>query len=369
PLPPPHRLSTPPKQAEQDISEVAFACRCGDCGPDWTVFERGLVVVQCEDCKAWSHMSCQRYGRASKLRKKEAFICDYCMAPSKTLLEKQDPRPRAVGRGALAKWGKYHYPVRLLQKEKETWRVTFWRGCEFPIGITPPENVQRIVNTDLVDSLFGNTERRRLIRLGKYTHAHEIPLQEDILEDFLKHAYPSEIDDLLRPHVAELDSLLSTGRMFSREQVEAYPAVRYVVMQRKETVPFGGPFSLIEQAQIMNWFHHNIPAVQNQQTGLWVGHAAHSHALTLVVAKMYKEKLYNGTQAVFETLSPLDVLELAFSKLQAPVVISVDVDHECLALLEEWMFESSNEAGIAGEEQWGLNTGRHQDGWNPYSGL
>ncbi|KAJ7081987.1 hypothetical protein C8R43DRAFT_1142874 [Mycena crocata] len=137
PLPPPHRLSTPPKQAEQDISEVAFACRCGDCGPDWTVFERGLVVVQCEDCKAWSHMSCQRYGRASKLRKKEAFICDYCMAPSKTLLEKQNPRPRAarnivliVGRGALAKWGKYHYPVVVLWGEDAVFGID-------PLGVIP----------------------------------------------------------------------------------------------------------------------------------------------------------------------------------------------------------------------------------------
>ncbi|KAJ7127204.1 hypothetical protein C8R44DRAFT_617728, partial [Mycena epipterygia] len=46
-----------------------------------------------------------------------------------------------------------------------------------------------------------------------------------------------------------------------------------------------------------------------------------------------------------------------------------DVDHECLGLLEQWMFESSDRAGIAGEEQWGLDAGKNQGGWVPYTGL
>ena len=47
----------------------------------------------------------------------------------------------------------------------------------------------------------------------------------------------------------------------------------------------------------------------------------------------------------------------------------VDVERECLAKLEEEMFERSKAAGIAGEYQWGLDAGDHQDAWNLYDGL
>ncbi|KAF9562489.1 hypothetical protein CPC08DRAFT_609038, partial [Agrocybe pediades] len=46
-----------------------------------------------------------------------------------------------------------------------------------------------------------------------------------------------------------------------------------------------------------------------------------------------------------------------------------DVDKECLEAFEEIMFENSKLAGIAGNYQWGLDAGDHQDGWNPYAGL
>ncbi|KAJ7507612.1 hypothetical protein B0H11DRAFT_1635769, partial [Mycena galericulata] len=46
-----------------------------------------------------------------------------------------------------------------------------------------------------------------------------------------------------------------------------------------------------------------------------------------------------------------------------------DVDRECLSLLEERMFESSDTAGDAGDHQWGLDAGAHQGRWNPYVGL
>jgi len=46
----------------------------------------------------------------------------------------------------------------------------------------------------------------------------------------------------------------------------------------------------------------------------------------------------------------------------------VDVDKECLDILEGLMFERSARAGIAGYCQWGLDTGDHQECWDPYSG-
>jgi hypothetical protein len=34
------------------------------------------VAIQCDNCERWSHITCQRDGRASTLMKKQAFYCD-----------------------------------------------------------------------------------------------------------------------------------------------------------------------------------------------------------------------------------------------------------------------------------------------------
>ncbi|KAF8833019.1 hypothetical protein BDN67DRAFT_1073007 [Paxillus ammoniavirescens] len=47
----------------------------------------------------------------------------------------------------------------------------------------------------------------------------------------------------------------------------------------------------------------------------------------------------------------------------------VDLDHECVSTFERRLFEDSAAAGAAGCQQWGLDAGTHQEGWNPYKGL
>ncbi|KAG1893434.1 uncharacterized protein F5891DRAFT_1153227 [Suillus fuscotomentosus] len=46
-----------------------------------------------------------------------------------------------------------------------------------------------------------------------------------------------------------------------------------------------------------------------------------------------------------------------------------DVDLECLTALEAKMFEDSEEAGPAGNQQWGLDAGQHHRRWNVYVGI
>ncbi|KAK0477806.1 hypothetical protein IW261DRAFT_1420657 [Armillaria novae-zelandiae] len=45
---------------------------------------------------------------------------------------------------------------------------------------------------------------------------------------------------------------------------------------------------------------------------------------------------------------------------------AVDVDMEALILLEMRMFDRSEDAGVAGNHQWGLDVGMHQDSWYPW---
>ena len=60
-------------------SPFNIKCRCGLEG-DGNVYydEKEGEAVLCTECGHWSHIACQRNGRASKLRAKEAFFCDLC---------------------------------------------------------------------------------------------------------------------------------------------------------------------------------------------------------------------------------------------------------------------------------------------------
>jgi hypothetical protein len=51
------------------------------------------------------------------------------------------------------------------------------------------------------------------------------------------------------------------------------------------------------------------------------------------------------------------------------ILKEVDVDQECLASLEEEMFENTDRTRVSGNRQWGLNSGHHQGGWDPSFGV
>ena len=60
-------------------SEFALNCRCGMTGDGNVVYhEEDGEVVQCNECRDWSHICCQLDGRASNLPKNKPFFCDTC---------------------------------------------------------------------------------------------------------------------------------------------------------------------------------------------------------------------------------------------------------------------------------------------------
>ena len=133
----------------------------------------------------------------------------------------------------------------------------------------------------------------------------------------------------------------------------------------KTLIPHVGTLSIVERAQIANWFEAHVS--QNKKVLIaWLGFLPIAHAHTLFIAyRMIK----NPT---FKMYSETEILQKAWEVqlTSVPSILrEVDVDKDCLASLEEEMFEKTDRTGISGNCQWGLDVGHHQGGWDPSFGV
>jgi hypothetical protein len=62
-----------------NASVFPISCRCGHTGDGNEEAAQGFTndYIHCDECHNWSHIACQREGRASNLGNKP-FICDEC---------------------------------------------------------------------------------------------------------------------------------------------------------------------------------------------------------------------------------------------------------------------------------------------------
>ncbi|KAG1811699.1 hypothetical protein EV424DRAFT_1515456 [Suillus variegatus] len=380
-----------PPQPPSLTPEYDFYCRCGS-REHGDLQEESEVAIQCDNCERWSHVACQRDGRASNLAKKEPFYCDTpdCAPYSDRVFLAQIRRPEHTnsftmyrpGKGALARHGKYWYPVRIkscrqLGGKITLYTVKWWRHCSFKLDTQPPLEVGE---GDLVDALYGDHKRRRMIRLGRWTHAHEVPQHEDVIANFRHIPYSVNIDEALAPHSQLLTNILEQpdpAKMRNAVPVLGYLADLSEKTGRKQTtVPYCGDLSLTDCAQIANWVYHHIPGASKQIVN-WLNCATYAHACTIMAENILAEHHSAAPDMDSKSLPTPEeeanaILQAAWLDLQLSCDMSamdVDVDLECLGILEQRMFELSLAAGAAGNEQWGKDAGTHQDRWNPYEGL
>ena len=127
-----------------------------------------------------------------------------------------------------------------------------------------------------------------LLQLGKWTHPHEIKTPDDILSDPSSIPYTREVDEALKPHSNILQRLLTAPNSSHYKILsEVIPAKKWLQENNKDfstsIIPHVGTLSIVEHAQVTNWFEKNIAWETNVQA-LWVGLLPIAHAHTLFIA-------------------------------------------------------------------------------------
>ncbi|PBK62015.1 hypothetical protein ARMSODRAFT_1025149 [Armillaria solidipes] len=150
-------------------------------------------------------------------------------------------------------------------------------------------------------------------------------------------------------------------------------------IKRVIAIHWNGGLMLNDLARINNYVFHRVLKMCKECPIDWATGLAMSHARTLLIAYRHQDLFLQD-----EDCPPTSDIEAvnrfvgqkAWERLVGytgcmtdgkPKPDVVDVDMEALILLEMRMFDRSEDAGVAGNNQWGLDAGMHQDGWYPWS--
>lgn len=193
-----------------------------------------------------------------------------------------------------------------------------------------------------------------------------MPPEDEILEDPCRIKYSAEIDDALRPHLELLGNLLTNPKSVNSSLIPAKAALEQAKRKLTDTwiCQFVGNLTFTERSKIANWFETHVVKGDVSQRRKWMTSLAIVHAYTLLIAhKLAKNDTPDKRST--QLCEAWFVQANTYSKDN----FIVDVDREAVMILEKEMFEYSKESGVAGNWQWGLDAGSHQEGWVPYIGL
>ncbi len=283
----------------------------------------------------------------------------------------------SIGKAALARDGLFWYVVCLLDVEGKFWTVKWLRFNCFVEGSKHTHgDVTLVHESDIIDELWQDQKGRRGIRvsivlclcvyllsniqLGKFQHAWEVKEQKDelmIMPNLLP--FTSEIDEALSPHIDILRQLLKNP---SSVPVDDVPAMGWLLKQKKDplssVVPITGGISQDDQAVLNTWFDNKIPGAKQHRLD-WIGLLPMAHSRTLLMASRLKDTLLSKYRKDWPTLLQ-KTWEYMDEHMGTNFTI-VDIDLEAHEIFEFRLFSQSEEAGAAGNQQWGLDVGCHQD--------
>jgi hypothetical protein len=208
-------------------------------------------------------------------------------------------------------------------------------------------------------------------------HACQIQSAEDILSDPFSTPFTPEIDLALTPFIDILKMLLLNPERVDDANCPAKDYLAGKGLSLTETlVDSVGDINFLDRARVSNWFQVRIIDDKKIFAHAWLGRLPMAHALTILLASRLHYRIIqdpefpiSGSDEEKDRFAMQHAWNYQQTKIYGDAWIEIDVDHQCLEHLEMQMFERSARAGISGHWQWGLDTGTHQDGWNPYTGL
>ncbi|KAE9384762.1 hypothetical protein BT96DRAFT_1007741 [Gymnopus androsaceus JB14] len=263
------------------------------------------------------------------------------------------------GKGILVQSnGVYYYPGRLISWDEQslTGTVQMWRGIE----------------NDLANKIIHN------IRLGKYLRPLQEKSNKEDAEDKLlldpnAVKCPADLRSILDMHKQLITSLILDP---SQQSVQKVPTLAMMAVKQKlkiDATMYSGGLLDADIAAINNWFHTTF---SNATKIIIQGRHAYAiaHCHTLLIAHRHQDEFmameHNSSTDNIEQF----VLQKAWDCLQQwngltvdgkEKGIEVDVNFEAISLLDKIMFDRSERAGHAGNDQWGLDAGPHELCWGP----
>ncbi|KAH7871897.1 uncharacterized protein C8R40DRAFT_1173984 [Lentinula edodes] len=273
------------------------------------------------------------------------------------------------GKGVLVRDGLFFFPARLIQKGHKFCSIRWWRhNIPAPGSSQQPGKIAKVSIEDIKDELWQNRAARRRIRLGKWVRAFIAEEQaEAAWEDPKFLPFSSEIDRALQPNIGILTQLMNNPDSVIDSLC---PAKKWQAGMKRATkaIEHSGGLTVDDCARINNWFYTVIPGASQKQH-IWIGALPIAHARTLVLLHRHQSEFIHEVEGA-------SIVELAFNRLVAwtgktvdgkdKLYERVDVDLEALQLLEKSVFDISEDAGVAGNQQWGLDAGSHLQNWNPW---
>ncbi|KAK0435039.1 hypothetical protein EV421DRAFT_1716984, partial [Armillaria borealis] len=129
-------------------------------------------------------------------------------------------------------------------------------------------------------------------------------------------------------------------------------------------VPITGGISQDDQAALNTWFDNKVPGAKQHRLN-WIGLLPMAHSRTLLMASRLKDTFLSKYRKDWLTL-----LEKTWEYMDEHMGTNftiINIDLEAHEIFEFRLFSQSEEAGVAGNQQWGIDVGCHQDNWYPYS--
>ncbi|KAJ3745201.1 hypothetical protein EV360DRAFT_90130 [Lentinula raphanica] len=387
----PHLPSAEISSSPPPPSPLSICCRCGVEADG----HREAVVqdtIHCSGCNSYTHIACLTMRLTAKPLPRD-FFCHRCegLLEYKNFVEFRRTLPQLrqqkiehiqnrlfPGKGLLVQHQNgYYYPGRLIfwDAKSQNATVEMWRGIK---NSWANQILRDLPGKRLVDGLWKDQDGRRKIRLGIYIR----PLEEQFNKEQQKDNMlldpnaikcPKEISDILNPHRHLLCELAISHAQFTTKQIPCLSWDSGDFTPKVEASANRGGLLDTDLAAIHNWLYHKIPRA-NELEQLGMLHYSVAHARTLVVAHHHHTELLQKFSGDFEEQDPF-VLSQAWERLMSWTGLTIDgqvksesadVNFEAISLLDQIMFDQSKRAGIAGNEQWGLNSGPHKKLWNPY---